>query len=73
MLLSDRYRAVSCDRSRSPHRFRREMPYRKREYGQMRARRKREQSLIDPTKSHHYEQRNYDNLENLYANLSNPS
>lgn len=57
MLLSDRYRAVSCDRSRSPHRFRREMPYRKREYGQMRSRRKREQSLIDPTKSHHYEQR----------------
>ena len=57
MLLSDRYRSVSCDRSRSPHRFRREMPYRKREYGQMRSRRKREQSLIDPTKSHHYEQR----------------
>ena len=63
MLLSDRYRAVSCDRSRSPHRFRREMPYRKREYGQMRSRRKREQSLIQKVIIMNREKRLYRDTE----------
>ena len=39
----------------------------------MKQKNKNIKELEKKTGYQHYEQRNYDNLENLYANLSNPS